>query len=75
MNRNRWLLLMATLLMIRTSIGCGTSEPTAAVSKIAEPDSPEFLRAKREADREHELKQQQEAKHRARHRLPQGEST
>ncbi len=74
MNRYRWFFILATLLIIRTSIGCGQSKPTAAVSKIAAPDSPEFLKAREDADRYHERKQMEEANQRARRRLPQGES-
>lgn len=74
MHRKKWLFLLATLLIVRTSIGCGSSQPTVAVSKIATPDSPEFLNAQEEANRYHHQKQQEEAKQRARRRLPQGES-
>jgi|GEM_PF-5832123 len=75
MHRKLALFLLANLLIASTSIGCGRSQPTVAVSKIATPDSPEFLKAQEEANRYHQQKQQEEAKQRARRRLPQGEST
>lgn len=73
MNRNRLILCLMAVLLMRLSIGCGKSEPTSSVSKVAAPESPEFLKAQEEAKKYHEQKQAEETKQRSRRRLPQGE--
>lgn len=70
-NRIRTLVVLGAVLMVRLSIGCGSAAPTVAVSKVAAPDSPEFLAAQEDANRFAEQRKQEEAKQRSRRRLPQ----
>ena len=65
--------LLAAGLVVLAAAGCGSSEPTTAVSKVAAPDSPEFLKAQEEANRTLQRQEQDESKLRKRRKLPQDE--
>ena len=71
MQRIRASLWTSAVLVVLTTTGCGDSEPTAAVSKVAGPDSPEFLKAQEDANRTLLRQHQDEARLRKRRKLPQ----
>ena len=66
-------IMAAAGFVVLGAAGCGTSEPTTAVSKIAAPDSPEFLKAREDANRTLQRQEQDESRLRKRRKLPQDE--
>ena len=73
MHHSRAIFWTAAAFVALTNTGCGTSEPTMAVSKVAAPDSPEFHKAREDANRTLQRQEQDEARLRKRRKLPQDE--
>ncbi|MBI1324533.1 hypothetical protein GC170_15300 [bacterium] len=73
MHHKRVFFWTTAALVALSSPGCGTSEQTMAVSKLASPDSPEFHKAQEDANRTLQRQEQDEARLRKRRKLPQDE--